>query len=162
MQAMTLPSVALSIRQPWCWAIFNAGKDIENRDWPTRFRGGVLIHASKGMTKDEYADASDFIGRTMKQPDFDVILKRLGIVPPPYKMDRGGIIGVVEIVDCIEKSDSPWFFGRYGFVIRNARPLQFTPCKGALGFFKPAIDVTVLQPADSHSTNQQAREEFPR
>ena len=26
---------ALSIRQPWAWAILHAGKDIENRDWRT-------------------------------------------------------------------------------------------------------------------------------
>lgn len=48
---------------------------------------------------------------------------------------RGGIIGVAEIVDCVEASDSPWFFGRYGFVLRNARPVEFIPVKGALGFF---------------------------
>lgn len=30
---------AISIRQPWAWLILNAGKDIENRDWPTNFRG---------------------------------------------------------------------------------------------------------------------------
>ena len=36
---------ALSIRQPWAWAILHAGKDIENRSWRTAFRGEVLIHA---------------------------------------------------------------------------------------------------------------------
>lgn len=51
--------IALSIRQPWAWHILNSGKDIENRDWPTRFRGRVLIHASKGMTRAEYEDGQD-------------------------------------------------------------------------------------------------------
>ena len=51
--------IVLSIRQPWAWLILNAGKDIENREWPTRFRGRVLIHASKGMTHDEWEDAWD-------------------------------------------------------------------------------------------------------
>jgi hypothetical protein len=50
---------ALSIRQPWAWLILNAGKDIENRDWPTHFRGRFLIHASKGMTHDEYEGGLD-------------------------------------------------------------------------------------------------------
>ena len=36
---------ALSIRQPWAHRILREGKDIENRDWPTRYRGPVLIHA---------------------------------------------------------------------------------------------------------------------
>lgn len=48
----------------------------------------------------------------------------------------GCIVGTVDIVDCVSKSDSPWFFGRYGFVLAN--PVAFEkpiPCKGALGFF---------------------------
>jgi len=32
-QAMTL---ALSVRQPWPWLMFNAAKDVENRSWATR------------------------------------------------------------------------------------------------------------------------------
>ena len=41
---------ALSIRQPWAWLIVNSHKHIENCDWPTKFRGRFLIHASKGVT----------------------------------------------------------------------------------------------------------------
>jgi ASCH domain len=37
---------ALPIRQPYAWLIVNGHKDIENRAWPTKFRGRVLIHAS--------------------------------------------------------------------------------------------------------------------
>ncbi len=43
----------------------------------------------------------------------------------------------MDIVDCVNQSDSEWFFGDYGFVLNNARPLPFIPCKGALSFFKP-------------------------
>lgn len=38
---------ALSIRQPWAWLIVAGYKDIENRSWPTNFRGRVYIHASR-------------------------------------------------------------------------------------------------------------------
>ena len=38
---------ALSIRQPWAWLIVNGYKDIENRDWPTKFRGRMLVHAPR-------------------------------------------------------------------------------------------------------------------
>jgi len=122
---------AISIRQPWAWLILNAGKDIENRDWYTNFRGRILLHASKGMTKDEYEDALDTAhGVSITHPFTP------GLTMPPFsKLERGGIIGWVEIVDCVVKSDSPWFFGRYGFVLRNPRPLTFTPYKGALGLF---------------------------
>ncbi len=39
---------ALTIRQPWAWAIAVAGKDVENRSWQTSHRGLLAIHAGKG------------------------------------------------------------------------------------------------------------------
>jgi len=50
-------------------------------------------------------------------------------------IERGGIIGSVEIVDCVTESNSRWFMGRYGFVLRDPKPLPFIPWKGQLGFF---------------------------
>lgn len=117
-------NLAISVRQPWAWSIIYGGKDIENRDWPTRIRGRVLIHAAKGMTDDEYHDTV-------------VFAHGLGVsVPMATMLHRGGIIGSVEIVDCVERSPSPWFFGRFGFVLRNPIPCEFRPMRGALGFFK--------------------------
>jgi ASCH domain-containing protein len=92
---------AITIRQPWAWAIINAGKDIENRDWNTHFRGRVAIHAAKGMTKGQYERGYRFIKG---------IKPRIKI--PTYEdLERGEIIGTVEIVSCVQDSSSPWFFG---------------------------------------------------
>lgn len=119
---------AISIRQPWAWLIINAGKDIENRDWPTRMRGRVLVHAAKGMTRDEYASVKDLLTFSS--------MRSLGIELPAFsELDRGGIVGSVEIVDCVTDSPSPWFFGKHGFVLRDPKPLPFVPFKGALSFF---------------------------
>lgn len=118
---------ALSIRQPWAWAILHAGKDIENRDWPTSFRGPVLIHA--GQKADcEVNELTPLLQATNFQ-DWSKVPLAVADLP------RGGIVGRAEIVDCVFASDSKWFFGDYGFVIRNAEPLPFTPLKGRLGFF---------------------------
>ncbi len=115
---------ALSIRQPWAWLIVNGHKDIENRSWTTRFRGEILVHASKGMTQDEYLEA-------------DIIAAENGVTIPPFKeLERGGIVGKVTITDCVSKSDSPWYMGQYGFVLKGGEPLPFQPYKGALGFFE--------------------------
>lgn len=115
--------LTISVRQPWAWLIIHGEKDIENRDWPTKVRGRVLIHASKGMTKAEYLDAWNYAHkRGTTAPSFDVL-------------ERGGIIGSVEIVDCVSASMSPWFMGRFGFVLRNPIALPFRPFRGALGFF---------------------------
>jgi hypothetical protein len=35
----------LSVRQPWASLIVNGFKDVENRTWPTRYRGRILVHA---------------------------------------------------------------------------------------------------------------------
>lgn len=112
---------ALSIRQPWAWLIIQGIKDIENRDWTTRFRGPVLIHAGKRLD-DGFEDALDWPWHDIERPD---------------DFAFGGIVGQAEIVDCVVASSSRWFCGRYGFVIRNARPLPFCPCRGMLGFFTP-------------------------
>lgn len=126
-----LPEFALSIRQPWCWAILH-GKDIENRDWPTKVRGRVCLHASKGMTRGEYEDCLATIHGISVERPFPS-----GLTLPAFdELQRGGIVGTVEITDCVSSSASPWFFGRYGFVLRNAQPTELVPVKGALGLFK--------------------------
>lgn len=130
--------LALSIRQPWARLILVAGKDVENRDWPTRHRGRILIHAAQSMTRGEWEDAITFsraiISRTgRRHGDAPCTLRSLGLAPDD--LQRGGIIGSVDLVDCATASDSPWFMGRYGFVLRNPKPLPFTPWKGQLGFF---------------------------
>ena len=123
-------NIALSIRQPWAWAIIHAGKDIENRSWPTNFRGRFYIHAAKGLTRVEYQDFIDFTGdrRRFGSPGHSPC-------PPADQLQRGGIIGEAELVDCVREHGSPWFTGKYGFVLRNAKPLPFRPLRGSLGFF---------------------------
>lgn len=125
---------ALSIRQPWAWLILHAGKNIENRSRRSHYRGWFLIHASKGMTSDEYIGARDFllsIGRLCQSelPHFE---------SPEFQ--RGGIVGMAKLGNCVSRSDSTWFVGEWGYVLDEVRPLPFTPCKGALGFFRPKLE----------------------
>lgn len=128
---------AISIRQPWADAIIWHGKDVENRSWSTQFRGPVLIHASKAWGRAE-RDDMDFIERTAGT-------KLEGVNRPLL----GGIIGKAVIVDCVNTMDSKWFFGPWGFVLRDAEDLPFQPCRGALGFFTPDFSYpTAVQPKD--------------
>lgn len=122
--------IALSIRQPWAWLILNGGKDIENRTWATKFRGRFLIHASAGMTVDEWEDGVFFAIKARSGRGYPP-----ANLPGPKQIQRGGIVGSVELVDCVTATDSPWFVGAYGFVLRDPQPLPFTPWKGRLGFF---------------------------
>ena len=82
----------------------------------------------------EYADFYNAI-RDPENPLCDATTSSGGL--PEYEaLQRGGIIGEAEIVDCVDHSASPWFVGPFGFVLRNARPLPFRPLKGRLGFFE--------------------------
>jgi len=112
--------LTLSIQQPWPWAIFNLDKDIENRTWKTNIKGTVLIHAGKKIDKEGY----DYLSTGMKYK-----------LPKIPGLKIGGIVGSVDIVDCVEKSDSKWFIGPYGFVLRNPKTIVFLPIRGQLGFF---------------------------
>lgn len=110
---------ALSIKQPYPHHIFHDGKDVENRDWPTKGRGWFIVHA--GVSKSEL-DMDD---------------------PKERDLPRGGVVGMARIVDCVQEMQSVWFFGRYGFVLRDAFPLPLIPCRGQLGFF--SLDADTLQ-----------------
>lgn len=131
--------IALSIRQPWASLILKAGKDIENRCWPTKFRGRMLIHAAKGMTRAEHEDAIEFAVQAIRaDPRNAGATKRTTLRDLGFAFDdlqRGGIVGSVEVTDCVTASDSPWFVGEFGFVLRDPKVLPFTPWKGQLGFF---------------------------
>lgn len=137
---------ALSIRQPWVWAVLHAGKPVENRCWSTRYRGPILLHASAGMTRAEYGDfLVDYQNIEMGHRDFvDPTHSRFGKethvdVPAFEELPRGGIVGKARIVDCVTEHPSPWFFGQFGFVLEDVEPLPFRPLKGSLGLFEVSL-----------------------
>jgi hypothetical protein len=112
---------ALSVRQPWAWLIVQGIKEIENRTWPTAYRGRLLIHASKTVD----VENMDRIRQACEAEGIEM----------PAELPTGGIVGEVRVIDCVTESDSEWFDGPYGFVLRQARPLRFRPCRGRPGLF---------------------------
>lgn len=133
---------ALSIRQPWPWAILFASKSVENRDWRTTYRGRILLHASKGCTREEYDEArAFFVGRV----GLDI-----GSIPRLEDLPRGAIVGAVTLSGVVSESDSPWFVGRFGFVLRDPVALiDPVPCRGDRGIFEvpPEVALAVAQSA---------------
>lgn len=116
---------------------------MENRDWPTQVRGRVLIHAAKTMTRADYEAAVLFCSSL---PDWALPEDFWFPTFDHLKAECGGIVGSMNIVDCVTQSKSPWFCGRYGFVIDAATSLPFQPCKGALGFFKVKPEAVLNTP----------------
>lgn len=126
---MKIPQYALSIKQPWAWAIIHAGKDVENRNSLQLCRRGLKIerfavHASKGMTQNEYELASHF-------------MRTLGITcPAPDDLIRGAIIGHVSVCGLGRHSNSNWYMGPYRMDLEDPKACEPIATKGQLGFFK--------------------------
>lgn len=124
-----LPELALAVRQPWAWAILFGGKPVENRSQAAITNGAmgirrIAVHASKGMTREEYQEAADF-------------MKSIGVAcPPAHELVRGGIIGSVFVVGVVKRHTSPWFFGPLGLVLRDPKPCEPIAAVGALGYFR--------------------------
>ncbi len=124
---------ALSVKQPWAALIALGLKSVEVRNWPTARRGRIFIHAAR---------VSDD--------------RPLGWTLVPKKAHEtalltGGLIGSVEIVDCLTYStraeferdqelhlnDPNWFTGTrlYGFRFASPQIVPFRACPGWMRFF---------------------------
>ncbi len=149
---------ALAFQQPWLWLILGGHKrveedgtdQLENRDQYYSYRGPLLLHASK--TFDQQGDRGDgFIFwqyyRNAGCPD--TMPRRIEQYP------HGGIMGVADLVDVVPASESPWFVGRYGLILRNVQSLNFVGFKGELGLF--SVPLSVFHPTVNEILQQRLR-----
>lgn len=135
---------ALSIRQPWLWAILHGGKTVENRDWSgCEYRGPILLHASKGCGKAEFADAAGSIQYMRQEIGLGPIE-----VPALDLLPRGSLCGIARIVNVVrhptEFDGGSWhgfrIAGVLGLELADVRELPEVPYKGSLGFFAVSLD----------------------
>lgn len=110
----------ISICQPWASAIFLGHKTIETRGWSTRYRGPLLIHASKTFTKfaQNFAAEELAVGRGLE------------------RFPLGAILGVVELesigetedqdylISALERRYGDFSWGRFGWQLTNIRPFK--------------------------------------
>lgn len=130
---VSIPTVALSLKQPWPVAIFLLRKRIENRSRNTNYRGDFLIHASKGFDSDGWF----WIKEQAKQHGWKL----------PRGFDdedwfpRGGIVGRARVSNVLkfgkDNADhhKPWFFGPYGYELADVEEVPFVPCSGSVQLF---------------------------
>jgi hypothetical protein len=121
---------ALSVRQPWVWAILEAGKDVENRDWKSAWApaGRLFLHAAGTFDRAEFdADAAK-------------IEAICGQRPPPFsKLKKGGLVATFRVARAVrhDRPTSPWATpGLVHLHLVDVRPVPFVPMKGQLGFFE--------------------------
>ena len=162
----------LTVRQPWAYAIIHLGKDVENRSTNIagRYRGPVAIHVAQMVDEDAYDPEHPMYGLlfpscphrtepTHNRHFCTWCMRQNARARTDY---RGGIIGVVDLVDvhsasviggcgyichdCPEHGTcrdhcSPWAEGpaphggwMQHLVLANPRPLvEPIPHTGALG-----------------------------
>jgi len=127
----------LSIRPAWAWMIVYLQaphwKDVENRTWTTNFRGPLLIHASQGLTHDEYEDACALalsagqIDRS-QLPEFHEI-----------ELIRGRLIGAARLSNVVPPGTevSPWHGSdSYGWQLSDRVAFTPRPLGGKLKLFE--------------------------
>lgn len=145
---------AITVKQPWAWAIAFAGKDIENRSAGSTYRGLLAVHA--GLS---------FSARGSHDPRILASARRLDAP----KIDRrelpmGAVIALAELVDVHPDAGCcrPWGESSYvetsgrrrtavhHLVLEEIRPLpEPLPCRGALGLWRLPADVAALLPEGS-------------
>jgi hypothetical protein len=140
---------ALTVQQPWAWAIVHGGKDVENRTQLWAHRGELAIHAGRRWSDRGARMVPSIIAAEQLVERYDL----------PVQARVGGvIIGLVDVVDVhhyagsgpdrIDCCDSRWAEESYDeaggkhrldivhLVLENPRPLlEPVPCRGALGLW---------------------------
>lgn len=132
------PPMALTICQPWAWAIVNGPKRAENRSWSTTYRGPLLIHA--GKSRQWY---TPYLNDGSPAPAEDALA-------------YGAAVGIADLVACVHHASyvrwpggmpavvaamrSAFAEGPYCWVLDNVRPLvEPVPMRGAQGLWRPTV-----------------------
>jgi hypothetical protein len=124
---------ALTVRNPWAWAIVHGGKDVENRAQTWGYRGMLAIHAGAGWSREGELDLR--CGRAYNA----------AAGQPPFVF--GAIIGVANLIDVHRATEgccvSQWADASYNgskathLVLTDRQALrQPVPAKGVLGLWQ--------------------------
>lgn len=146
---------ALSLWQPWAHLLAVGAKRYETRDWATRYRGPIAIHAAKRWTVRMAVQCY--------QEPFFTILSRAGIKFPAHcdarrlkglGLDFGAIIGVGVLADCRPANEvlreiggeevafGDFSHGRYAFEYQDVRQLPTPiPLNGQQGLWDLPDDI---------------------
>jgi hypothetical protein len=142
---------AITVLQPWASAIAFAGKDVENRDWPTRYRGPLAIHAGARFSSDDLLvriTKRTVCGRRIKTISewIDHGATRLGLTSLHGELPASCVIAIAMMTACVSQSQSVWFGGTYGFQLDGVIPIEPFSMTGALGLWNCRFDYVLLVP----------------
>ncbi len=137
---------ALTIKQPWAWAITNGTKRVENRTWRPLFDivgQRIAIHSSARIDKAEllaYTALGAWLEPTVNALPTGSIVGT-AIVAGYSVMEGNRITQQSKGTQGYNPRADPWFCGPVGWLLEDVRKVEPIPCKGALGLWDvpPAI-----------------------
>lgn len=136
---------ALSIKQPWLWAITDLDKRVENRTWrpPADVIGErIALHAGKTSDWAGYMVLYRIIDRRAPSPlPHGAIVATATVMgwvsDKPY--ENCCIYNHVDIAACLEDR---WYFGPFGWLLDEVRKLpEPIPCRGWLGLWDVPLEL---------------------
>lgn len=119
---------ALTLVQPWAYAITDRGKRVENRGWAPRGHYHMLelaLHA----------------GRRYDRSRFGRRLEHELELPVGAMMPHGAVVGVCRLVcvvrsrDQVEPEQRRWWVGPCGWILDSVRKIEPVTCVGHLGLW---------------------------
>lgn len=117
------PTYALAVDEPWWWPVLALGSGLINVHFQCAYRGPLAIASREQMPWDRGRDvqAIEAILRAEKRPAFDAY----GCPKAP-----GKIVGLVDVVDCVDdpKEPTPWFCGPYALIVEKPCLLPIGRC----------------------------------
>jgi hypothetical protein len=125
---------ALTLHQPWAWAIVEGYKSAEPRSWTTQYRGPLAIHAGKTVDR-------GFLAAVMAKYQVDLSMAVTGT-----------IVCVAMLVECVEtayayvnRSERFWgdySWGRWAWFLEDVKVLsEPIPCRGMQGLWTPSPEI---------------------
>jgi len=144
-----MSALALTIHQPWAWAIVCGHKQVENRTWipPRAFVGEWLfIHAGKTLDLPAVAKVRAEVGiGTLLNPERDLATGAIvGCVRYQGTATEDPTLRVpgIEVDDAHKHIASPWYQGPFGWVLSDAVKFQTpVPARGMQKLWRPPGEV---------------------
>lgn len=133
---------ALTIKQPWAWAIVNGPKRVENRTWkpPLHIIGQrIAIHTGARIEKAEllaYTALGAWLEPTVVHLPVGAIVGTAIVAGYVAVNATGGVVAQTSGAQNYSHRKDPWFFGPVGWLLTDVRKLDNPlPCKGALSLW---------------------------
>ena len=145
---------ALSVKQPFAHFIERGMKTIETRTWATKYRGDILIHASKKPHQGDCIVNMQELTKLLIYPNWPIdtdCFSAIQIMKDDSNYFTGHSICIATLVDCRPMTEADevaaccrLYPGAWAWELTNIRDVAKIDMKGSLGLFNVADSILKL------------------